>query len=728
MLPEAVAYAGIAGLAPGRALVAGVAGGVAYAVVGRSRFAVLSPTSSSAAILAAAIAGLGAGVLAEPARAALAATIVLLVGAIFLILALLHLGNFSGFISRPVLRGFSFGLAATIIIKQLPLVLGVPSAGGAIWNVVAGLAWSFPQWNWPSLLLGGAALAALLGFRRVPQWPGALLVILAGIAVGAFARPENWGVALAGSVSLAMPTWQLPPLAMWPRLAQLAIPIALILFAESWGTMRGLALKHGDPLDANRELGAIGVANVAAALVQGMPVGAGFSAGSANEAAGAQSRVAALLAALAILALALFAARWIARIPEPVLAAVVIAALTHALSPKPIIHLFQIRRDQWVAVGAALGVLVLGVLNGMLAAIALSIVLLLYDFSRPQISELGRVGDSSDFVDLARHDDASRVAGIGIYRPDAPLFFANAETALRAIAARIRSRSRPSAASAGVTARPPAAKARFSATVSPALIASKCPKYATRPACTGKSANASAPSHSRSPASGRFSPASSRSKVDLPDPFGPSSSSASPSATAKDRSRSTSRSPRNAAIARASTLFRVCNPFSPPPVDQGGMLWSKPLTVFRSHPRLIVHASAICPGSTSEAAFMKSTGQDTLKTRKTLQVGGRAYEYFSLPAAAAQIGDVSRLPMSLKVLLENVLRFEDGKGTKVEDAKAIAAWLEKGSSTREVPFRPSRILMQDFTGVPAVVDLAAMRDGIIKLGGSAGQGEPADPR
>jgi MFS superfamily sulfate permease-like transporter len=441
MLPEAVAYAGIAGLAPGRALAAGIAGGLAYAVIGRSRFAVLSPTSSSAAILAASIAGLGAGQGGEPARAALAAAIVLLVAAIFLALSLFRLGNLSGFISRPVLRGFGFGLAATIIIKQLPRLLGVPGATGPIWDILAKLAVALPHWNWPSLAIGGAALAALILFRRAPQWPGALLVIVAGIALGVFAHPESWGIALAGSVSLSMPTWQLPPLAMWPRLAQLALPIALILFAESWGTMRGLALKHGDPLDADRELGAIGAANLAAALVQGMPVGAGFSVGSANEAAGAQSRFAALAATLALAGLALFAGRWIARIPEPVLAAVVIAALTHALSPAPLVHLFRIRRDQWVAVAAALGVLVLGVLNGMLAAIILSIILLLYDFSRPAISELGRVADSRDFVDLARHADAKRLPGIGIYRPDGALFFANAESALRAIGVLIRSGS-----------------------------------------------------------------------------------------------------------------------------------------------------------------------------------------------------------------------------------------------------------------------------------------------
>jgi aconitate hydratase len=124
---------------------------------------------------------------------------------------------------------------------------------------------------------------------------------------------------------------------------------------------------------------------------------------------------------------------------------------------------------------------------------------------------------------------------------------------------------------------------------------------------------------------------------------------------------------------------------------------------------------------------MKSIGQDTLKTRQSLQVGGRSYSYFSLPEAARQIGDISRLPMSLKVLLENVLRFEDGAGTTVKDAHAIAGWLENGSSTKEVPFRPSRILMQDFTGVPAVVDLAAMRDGIIKLGGAPEKVNPLIP-
>jgi aconitate hydratase A / 2-methylisocitrate dehydratase len=124
---------------------------------------------------------------------------------------------------------------------------------------------------------------------------------------------------------------------------------------------------------------------------------------------------------------------------------------------------------------------------------------------------------------------------------------------------------------------------------------------------------------------------------------------------------------------------------------------------------------------------MKAIGQDTLKTRRTLTVQGKKYDYFSLPEAAKTLGDISRLPVSLKVLLENVLRFEDGSSYKVDDAKAIAAWLPSAHSDKEVPFRPARILMQDFTGVPAVVDLAAMRDGITRLGGSPQKVNPLVP-
>jgi len=350
-------------------------------------------------------------------------------------LRLFRLGNLSGFISRPVLKGFAFGLALTIILKQCPKLLGIPATSGSVWTMVWGMGAQASHWNWPSVGLGVGTVAALLMLRRWPAVPGALLVLVGAVALGTWGQPQAWGIALAGPVTLEMPHLALPPLALLPRMVQLAAPIALILFAESWGTMRSLALKHGDVLEPNRELGALGLANLAAALAQGMPVGAGFSAGSANEAAGARSRASGVVVACALLALGLWAGPLIARIPEPMLGAVVIAALTHALDPAPIRRLFALHRDWPAALCAMLGVLALGVLNGMLAAVGLSVALLLYALARPSLSQLARLRDDShDFVDIARHDGTVETPGIAIWRPNAPLIFANAETVLGLIA------------------------------------------------------------------------------------------------------------------------------------------------------------------------------------------------------------------------------------------------------------------------------------------------------
>lgn len=431
MVPEAVAYASIAGLAPGRALIAGVGGTLAYLALGRSRFAVISPTSSSAVLLAAAIGTLAAD---QATREIMATAMTLAVGGLFVALSAFRLGSLVGFVSRPVIRGFAFGLAITIIVNQMPKLAGVHGASGSIGAQIANLVAQADAWHWASISLGAAALATLLLLRKFPTLPGAFLVIIAGIVLSSCVNLTMWGIGLAGPASLGVPHPVFPPdLDSWSRIIQLAVPLTLIIFAESWGTMRGLALRHGDSLSPNRELGAIGIANGVAALCQGMPVGAGFSICSANELAGAESRWAAFTTSLCVLALALFAGRFIARIPEPVLAVIVIGALTHALSPAPLLRLFQLGRDQWISVAAALGVLVLGVLDGMMVAIALSIAELLYRLSHPSVSELGRIADGHDFVDVARHVDAKRVPGIAIFRPNAPLFFANVETSLGAI-------------------------------------------------------------------------------------------------------------------------------------------------------------------------------------------------------------------------------------------------------------------------------------------------------
>ena len=437
LLPEGVAYAGLARLPVSHALVACLVGLLVYAVLGRSRDAIVSPTSSSASLAAAAAVGLG---LAH-AEALLALT--LAAGAVLLLLAVARQGQLSAFVSRPVLRGFAFALALTIVVKQLPDALGLPPAPAL--DTPRLLLWVLGQagqWQWLSLAIALATGALIAVLRRWPPWPGfpaSLTALVAAIgATWALDLPAH-GVEVVGAV--AAPTFapHLPALTRdaWLRVAELAVGLVVLLFAESWGSMRSFALLRGDTLNANRELAALGVANLASGLLQGMPVGAGFSASAANHAAGSQSRRAGLVACVVIAAaivVALPALQWL---PRPVLAVAVISALLHALSPKPLIATWHLGRDRLLVVGAVVAVLALGLLHGMLASIALSLVEALRRFSQPVLHELGALAGTRNFVNRPEHPDAQPVPGALILRPQEPLFFASAERVMTEAAERL---------------------------------------------------------------------------------------------------------------------------------------------------------------------------------------------------------------------------------------------------------------------------------------------------
>ena len=436
LLPEAIAYAGIAGLAPVHALVASIAGLLAYGLVGGSRFALVAPTSASATILAAAIATVSRATPGEAsAPVAIGAGLVLLTGTWFLIAALARVGHLAAFISRPVLRGFAFGLAVTIVARQLPHVVGVAAPDTNPIVLVAALLLRFAEWNPWCVALGAAAYVGLRALRRFPSFPGAFCVIVAGMALGTGVDLGAHGIPTVGALGLDHVRWGVPHLDRdtWLQIAQLAMPLVVILYAESWGSIRTLALRHGDAVDANRELAGLGFANLLSGLFQGLPVGAGFSASSANEDAGARTRAAGLVAAGFIVILLTVASRPLANLPVPVLAAVVVSALTHALDPRPLLALWRLGRDELLAVTAVLAVIVLGVVNGMLLAVLLSIVAAVRSFSQAPVSVLGELGRTRDFVDLARHPEAAEAAGVLVVRPEAPLFFANAERTLFAV-------------------------------------------------------------------------------------------------------------------------------------------------------------------------------------------------------------------------------------------------------------------------------------------------------
>lgn len=424
LLPEAVAYSGLASLPPQAGVIALFAGLLAYGLIGRSRYAIVTATSSSAAVLSAATLALAGG---DPVqRAALASILVVATGLAFVLAGGLRLGAMSNLIARPVLRGYAFGLALVIAVKQWPHLVNLHTQATTFVGLLAELLQDARSWHLPSLATGIAALVALFVLERVRRVPGALVVIVAGIAASAALVAQ--GVVLTGAIDLtpSLPKFALPASTQWLQLIELALALMFILYAESYSSIRTYALKHDDPVQPNRDLIALGVANIVAGLFQGTPVGAGYSATSANEAAGAQSRVAGLSAAAVVLVLVLLFLRWIERIPEPVLAAIVIHAVSKSLRVAVFRPYFRWQRDRLVVIAAVVAVLAFGVLDGLLAAIAFSLAMLLRSLASPRITQLGRSG-THDFVSMKRFPNATPIPGMLILHLDEPLFFANAE-------------------------------------------------------------------------------------------------------------------------------------------------------------------------------------------------------------------------------------------------------------------------------------------------------------
>lgn len=443
LLPEAVAYSSIAALAPQAGVIALFAGLLCYGLFGTSRFAIVSATSSSAAVLAAATATLANG---DPQlRSALAIGLVLVTGAFFLLAGLFKLGSVTSFIAKPVLRGFAFGLALTIILKQVASVVGVHLSEPNLVRFVPQLFEQLPHWNWVGAGVAAVALILLWLFSRFRRLPGGLLVVVIGITASQWLDLPAHGVKLIGTIDLGLEVPKLPvlPFADWLRLGELAFAMVMILYAESYGSISSFALKHGDRVTSNRDLLALGASNLLSGLFHGMPAGAGYSATSANEAAGATSRLAGGIAALVVLVIVLTVLPYIALTPEPILAAIVIHALGRGLSLQPLGRYFIWRRDRLLVLCAVGAVLVLGVLDGLLVAVAISVLLMLKQMSAADIQVLGRIDGGHDFVDLQRHPTAQTEPGVLIVRPSEALFFANVERILGAALRLIRHSTAP---------------------------------------------------------------------------------------------------------------------------------------------------------------------------------------------------------------------------------------------------------------------------------------------
>ncbi|MEU0539759.1 SulP family inorganic anion transporter [Nocardia sp. NPDC005978] len=447
LVPQVMAYATLAGLPAVAGLWAVLGPLTVYVLLGTSRRLSVGPESTTALMTAVALAPLAAG---DPGRyAALAAVLALLVGVICVLGAFARLGVLAELLSKPVLVGYLAGTAGIMIAGQLGRVTEVPVDGETIPAQVVSFASNLGDLHWPTTIFAACVLAALLALSHwLPKVPGPLLVVLLATAVVAVFSLRDNGIDVIGSVPAGLPIPGIPsvPLADVAVLLLPALGIALVGFSDNALTARAFAARHGERIDANRELGALGATNLAAGLSQGFPVSCSGSRTTIADAAGARTQLYSLVTLLAVVVV-LFGARDIlAAFPTAALGALVVYAALRLIDVPEFRRIARFRRSELLlAVSTTAAVLVLGVLNGVLIAIALSILDLLRRVARGHDAILGFVPGLAGMHDIDDYDDAEPVPGLVVYRYDAPLCFANAEDFRRRALAAVEHSATPTA-------------------------------------------------------------------------------------------------------------------------------------------------------------------------------------------------------------------------------------------------------------------------------------------
>ena len=447
VVPEGMAYAGIAGMPPEAGLYTAMAALVAYAVFGSSRQLVVVGTSATAALLAGTVATLKPEDAAT--YAAYAAALVLLVGVLFVLAGLAKLGFIAQFLSRPVMAGFVLGLAIFVAVGQLNKLFGVEKGEGNVpqklWHVLTQL----DEANWWSFAVGIVALAALFVLPRLSKaLPGGLVVLAGGILLSAVLDLSgNHGVEVVGTLPSGLPSPGIPEVdagVLW-TLVPAAIGIMLLAYSEALGIAGSLANKHGYDIDPNQELLAHGAANLASGSLGGLVAGGGMSSSAVNDGAKARSQVSGLCAAAFVVVTILFLTPIFKDLPEAVLGALIIHAVSHLMSVSKLVRIRRFTTAEfWMGILALAGVLLIDVLEGLVIAMLASLLLVIYRSSRASVTALGRLPGSEDlFTAIVRNPEAVPLDGVLIIRTDEPVYYANALSNRDAVRDLVRSTDHP---------------------------------------------------------------------------------------------------------------------------------------------------------------------------------------------------------------------------------------------------------------------------------------------
>ncbi len=434
-IPVSMAYATLAGLPPHLGIYCYLLGGLFYALLGTSRQLAVGPTSAIALLVGTTIAGMAEG---DPARwTAIAGLTALTVAVISTLAWLLRLSSLMSFISETILLGFKAGAALTIALTQLPKLFGVKGGGDHFFERVWMLAGQLGQTNFVVLAFGLTALALLLlGDKLLPNRPIALMVVALAIAALSFTSLESAGVSTVGALPAGLPALSLPDI-RWrdvDGILPLSFACFLLSYIESVSAARTLAAKNGDEIDARQELLALGAANLAVGLSQGMPVAGGLSQSAVNDKAGARTPAALIAASITLAICLLFLTDLMSNLPTVVLAAIVLVAVRGLIDIKGLRHLRKVSRLEFnISMIALIGVLLLGILKGVLIAAIASLILLLSRAAHPHVAFLGRIPGTRRYSDLERHPDNETLPGILIFRVESSLLYFNVDHVRQAV-------------------------------------------------------------------------------------------------------------------------------------------------------------------------------------------------------------------------------------------------------------------------------------------------------
>ncbi len=445
LMPAGLADASLANVPPEAGLYACLFSGLVFWLFCSSRHTAVTVTSAISVLVGASLGDLAGG---DASRFwALASCTALIVGALAFIAWLAKAGVIVNFISESVLVGFKCGIALFIASTQLPKLFGFKGSHGDFWERSGYFFSHLRETNEASLLLGLCALTVLLlGKRFLKNKPVALFVVIAGILAAASMDLGKLGVKLLGEVPQGMPPFGLPAIhaSDLNDLLPLALACFLLGAVESAAIGRMFAVKHGYRFDANQELLGIAGANVMAGLGHGFPVSGGMSQSLVNESGGARTPLSGFIAALLMLLIVLFVSGALRYLPQPVLAAVVLMAVTGLFKVTALKHFWRADREEFVvAIAALLGVLSSGLLRGVLIGAIISLVQLLRRASRPHVAFLGRIPGTRRFSDRARHPDNELIHGVLIFRPESGLVYFNVDNVCDSILSRVRAEPTP---------------------------------------------------------------------------------------------------------------------------------------------------------------------------------------------------------------------------------------------------------------------------------------------